>query len=176
MELSEQLKWIKLLILDVDGVLTNGSVILGSNDTEQKCFDIKDGLGIRMLISAGIVVSIITGRKSDAVTRRAAELGIVDLYQGTTHKLRAYDELLEKYDVHDEETAYMGDDLFDIPLMNRVGLPIAVADAVDEVKDIAAYTTRKCGGSGAVREVTDMILKNQDLWNKVVKDLGIYEK
>ncbi|MBN1155752.1 HAD hydrolase family protein [candidate division KSB1 bacterium] len=175
MDLQSRLKTIKMVILDVDGVLTDGSVIYADESFELKIFDIKDGLGIRMLIAGGLIVSIITGRTSAAVARRAGELGIQDVYLGKTRKTEAYAELLGKYGFTGDEVACIGDDLYDIPLLRRVGFPVAVADAVDEVKQVARYITQKAGGRGAVREVSDLILKNQNKWEEILRDFGIHD-
>lgn len=173
MDLQKKFKSIKMVILDVDGVMTDGRVILGDHESELKCFDIKDGLGIKMLISAEVIVAIITGRISEAVTKRASELGIKDVFQGQSTKMDVYLKLLEKYGLKDSEVAYIGDDLLDIPLLRCVGVPIAVADATAEVKRSACYITRNAGGRGAIREISDMILTYQGKWENSLRDLGI---
>lgn len=157
-------KGIKLLILDVDGVLTDGRIILDNNGNEYKEFHVRDGHGIRMLIHAGIKVAIITGRHSRVVERRALELGITEVFQKCLNKKVAYAGLLKKYSLKDCEVAYIGDDIIDAPIMAVVGLPVAVADAADEAKSYALIRTKNQGGRGAVREITDFILKAQGLW------------
>lgn len=157
-------KKIELLILDVDGVLTDGSIILDNAGNEYKAFFVRDGHGIRMLIKSGIRVVIITGRSSNVVERRAAELGITEVYQKCHDKRLAYEELLRKHGLAESAVAYVGDDIVDIPVMKRVGFPVAVADAADEVKEIACMVTKCAGGRGAVREVSDLILKARGLW------------
>lgn len=157
-------KKIKLLVLDVDGVMTDGSIILDNNGNEYKAFHVRDGHGIRMLIEAGITVAIITGRSSKVVVQRAAELGITEVFQKCFDKRVAFKKLLKKYALADTEVAYVGDDIVDLPIMVRVGLPVAVADATAEVKKMACMTTNNQGGRGAVREVTDLILKAKGLW------------
>jgi 3-deoxy-D-manno-octulosonate 8-phosphate phosphatase (KDO 8-P phosphatase) len=157
-------KGIKLLILDVDGVLTDGCIILDNGNNEYKAFHVRDGHGIRMLIHAGIRVAIITGRYSKVVERRAHELGITDVFQKCLKKKAAYAQLLKKYSLKDHEVAYIGDDIIDAPIMTVVGLPIAVADAADEAKKYAVMVTKNRGGKGAVREITDFILKAKGLW------------
>jgi 3-deoxy-D-manno-octulosonate 8-phosphate phosphatase (KDO 8-P phosphatase) len=157
-------KGIKLLILDVDGVLTDGCIILDNGSNEYKAFHVRDGHGIRMLIHAGIKVAIITGRYSKVVQRRAHELGLTDVFQKCLKKKIAYAQLLSKYSLKDHEVAYIGDDIIDAPIMALVGLPVAVADAADEAKDYALMVTRNQGGKGAVREITDFILKAKGLW------------
>lgn len=169
-EIMEKASKIKLLLLDVDGVLTNGGITLDNDGGEMKTFHVRDGHGIKMLSRAGIQVGIITGRSSRVVERRAKELGIKEVYQKCFDKTVAYKEILEKLGLKDEETAYVGDDIVDIPLFVRVGLPIAVADAAADAKLYAIMTTENPGGRGAVREVTDLILKAQGLWNGIIEN------
>ncbi len=164
---SERAKKIKLLILDVDGVLTDGSIILDNKGNEFKRFHVRDGHGVKMLRKAGIRSAIITGRSSDVVLRRAKEIGITDVYQGVFKKSSIYDELLKKYNLRDEEVAFMGDDIVDIELLKRVGLPAVPADADDETKGFAEFISTKEGGRGAVREFIDFILKSAGLWDSV---------
>ena len=161
---------IRMLILDVDGVMTDGGIILDNSGNEVKRFHVRDGHGIKMLGRAGVIVAIVTGRTSKVVERRAAELGIVDVYQSSFSKLAAYRRLLEKYGVVDREVAYVGDDIVDIPVLKRVGLPVAVADATDEAKACARFVTANRGGQGAVREVTDLILKGKGLWDAIIDE------
>ncbi len=168
-ELTGRIKRIKLLIMDVDGVMTDGSVIYNDAGLETKVFDVRDGHGIKMLQRAGIKAAIITSRRSEAVTHRAKNLGIELLYQGAIEKVRAYEDLLQKEGLKQDETAYMGDDIVDIPILKRAGFRVCVPDAVDEVKQTAHYITKKHGGSGAVREVVELILKTQGRWEEAVK-------
>ncbi|MBA4372765.1 MAG: 3-deoxy-manno-octulosonate-8-phosphatase KdsC [Thermodesulfovibrio sp.] len=163
-------KKIELLILDVDGVLTDGSITLDNTGNEYKSFYVRDGHGIRMLIKSGIRVAIITGRVSEVVERRAAELGITEVFQKSHDKRVAYNKLLQKYALADSAVAYVGDDIVDIPVMKRVGLPVAVADAAEEVKEIACMVTKNRGGRGAVREVSDLILKARGLWKALFNE------
>lgn len=160
-------KGIKLLILDVDGVLTDGSIILDNEGNEYKAFHVRDGHGIKMLIHAGIRVAIITGRHSKVVERRAQELGITEVFQKCLNKKVAYAELLRQYSLKDHEVAYVGDDIVDAPIMAVAGLPVAVADAPEETKGFALLVTKNRGGRGAVREVTDFILKARGLWKRM---------
>lgn len=160
-ELKERLKKIKLLILDVDGVLTDGSIVYSSNGEEIKTFNVHDGYGIEILRQEGIPVAIITGRISQIVEKRAKDLKIEDLIQGTIDKVPAAESFARKYNITFEEIAFMGDDLFDIPLLQRVGFSCAPKNARKEVKRIVHYVTKKEGGKGAVREVIDMILEAQ---------------
>ncbi len=162
-------KGIKLLILDVDGVLTDGKIILDSIGTEIKAFNIHDGHGIRLLHDAGIKVAIITGRESKVVEIRAAELGISDLYQKARDKNSVYQSLLEKHNLKDADAAFVGDDLIDIPILKSAGLAVVVSNGVDEAKKYAHMITKKAGGEGAVREVIDFIIKTQGKWEKVIE-------
>jgi len=163
-------KNIKCLILDVDGVLTDGSIILDNEGNEFKSFHVRDGHGIRMLIRAGIRVAMITGRHSKVVERRANELGITEVFQKCFDKRVAYRQLAKKYLLSDREIAYIGDDIVDIPLLQRSGLSITVADADEDTKAIAMMTTKNGGGRGAVREVCDFLLKSKGLWNDIVDE------
>jgi 3-deoxy-D-manno-octulosonate 8-phosphate phosphatase (KDO 8-P phosphatase) len=152
---------IKLLILDVDGVLTDNHVYLDDNGVESKKFNVSDGLGIRLLQEAGVKVALISGRPSPATHYRALQLKIEDVYLGQTHKVEAYDELKRKLNVTDEEIAYLGDDLLDIPVLKKVGFPVCVHNAQPLAKRFARLVTKAKGGEGAVREVADLILKGK---------------
>lgn len=165
--MKECLKNIKLLLLDVDGVLTDGRITYNSDGTETKSFDVKDGHGLKMLQRAGINVGIITGRKSSVVERRAQELGINILYQGALDKLAPFQEILKKYSVREDEIAYVGVDIVDLPILQRVGFSATVADALPEVKARVDYITERAGGKAAVREICDLILKEAGLWDDV---------
>ncbi|MFZ6016997.1 MAG: KdsC family phosphatase [Nitrospirota bacterium] len=169
-ELLEIAKGIKLLILDVDGVLTDGSIILDNEGNEFKSFHVRDGHGIKMLIRAGIQVAIITGRYSKVVERRAHELGITEVFQKCHDKRDAYRELVEKFSLNDSEIAYIGDDIVDISLLKRSGFSVAVRNADDEVKADAMMITRNSGGRGAVREVCDFLLKAKGLWQEIIDE------
>jgi 3-deoxy-D-manno-octulosonate 8-phosphate phosphatase (KDO 8-P phosphatase) len=159
---------IKLLILDVDGVLTDGSIILDNKNNEFKMFHVRDGHGIKMLIQSGIQVALITGRYSQIVRRRAQELGIKEIFQNCHDKTKAYRQLAQKYALHDSEIAYIGDDIVDIPVLRMCGLPITIADADDEVKSFTMMVTKKGGGKGAVRQVCDLLLKAQGFWEDII--------
>jgi len=169
-ELQGIAKDVKLLILDVDGVLTDGSIILDNEGNEFKVFNVRDGHGIKMLVKAGIRVALITGRQSKVVERRARELGITELYQRCHIKTVAFDHIIEKYGLTEKEVAYMGDDIVDIPIFRRVGIPIAVNDATDEARDHAAVVARHRGGRGAVREICEFLLKAKGLWESMTKE------
>ncbi len=164
-ELYARAKKIRLLILDVDGVMTDGKIVLDGDGGEIKSFNVRDGHGIKMAQAAGLTVAIITGRESRVVERRAAELGIREVHQRSRDKLATYDDLKARLGVGDGEAAYVGDDIVDIPVMLRVGLSFAVADSEDYVKDIAHAVTRRGGGAGAVREVIDLLLKARGGWD-----------
>jgi 3-deoxy-D-manno-octulosonate 8-phosphate phosphatase (KDO 8-P phosphatase) len=167
--IEERASHIQLLLMDCDGVLTDGRLLLLENGDEQKTFNVRDGLGITLLHHAGLKSGIISGRKSDAVQRRAKELEIQYVRQGSLHKLRDFDELLTQAAVQNSEVAFIGDDITDIPLMRRSGLAVAVADAVEEALLVAHYVTRARGGFGAVREVVELILKSQSRWADLVR-------
>ncbi len=164
-------KNIKFLILDVDGVMTDGSIILDNTGNEFKRFHVRDGHGIRMLGNAGIKTGIITGRKSKVVDIRAKELGITDVFQKVYKKSEVYKELLRKYNYKDEDVAFMGDDIVDVELLKRAGLSAVPADADEEAKKHADIVMKRDGGRGAVREFTDLILKSSGLWQKVSGEL-----
>ncbi len=161
---------IQLLVCDVDGVLTKGEVFLDNNNLEMKSFNIKDGLGLKLLQQAKVEVAIITGRKSAVVDRRMAELGITHVYQGQSNKIAAFEALLQKLDISTDQVAYVGDDLPDLPLMQRSVLGIAVADAHWFVREKANWVTFNDGGYGAVRDITDLILDAKGLLGTIHQD------
>lgn len=160
---------IKLLIVDVDGVLTDGRIVLDNHGNEHKFFHVRDGHGIKLLQRAGIAVGIVTGRKSEVVNRRAAELGIKHVHQGSKNKMEAYESILKDTGLRDEQVAYVGDDIVDIPVMRRAGFSAAVSDAEDYVKEAAMFVTERPGGRGAVREITDLILRAGGRWDEVTR-------
>jgi 3-deoxy-D-manno-octulosonate 8-phosphate phosphatase (KDO 8-P phosphatase) len=163
-ELKARAKKIKLLILDVDGVMTDGKIVLDGNGNEIKSFNVRDGHGIKMAERAGMTVAIITGRESTVVVRRAAELGIKEVHQKSHDKLATYKDLIARLGVGDDEASFVGDDIVDIPVLSRVGLSFAVFDAEDYVKEAVHMVTKRRGGEGAVREVIDYILKARGDW------------
>jgi len=165
--MEERLKKIRLLLLDVDGVMTDGRIIFDSNGVESKFFNVKDGHGIKMLQRAGIEVGIISGRESKVVANRATELGIERVFQKATDKLSPYLRILADTGFSDDEAAFIGDDLIDIPVLKRVGFAAAPADAVAEVLPYAHFVTRNPGGWGAVREISDMLLRAQGKWDEL---------
>ena len=167
-DLVERAKNIKLLILDCDGVLTDGRILMTAEGDEMKTFDVRDGHGLVMFHRAGLRSAIISGRKSAVVQRRAKELGIAHVYEMAWVKLEPYQEILEAEGLEDRQVCYVGDDVVDIPLLRRAGLAVAVADAVAEVKAHSHYVTSAQGGRGAVREIIELILKAQGKWDDLM--------
>lgn len=159
--------------MDVDGVLTDGRIIFATDGTELKCFDVKDGHGIVLAHRVGLETVIITGRRSAVVERRAEELGIKRVYQKVWDKLAKYEEVRSELGLEDEEIAFVGDDVVDVPLLKKVGLAISVADAHEAAKAEAHYVTHRPGGRGAVREAVEFILKAQGRWAEAVAKYGI---
>jgi 3-deoxy-D-manno-octulosonate 8-phosphate phosphatase, YrbI family len=172
MDTEARARRIKLLVLDVDGVLTGGQVLFGPDGEAMKIFHTHDGLGINAAHRAGVMTAVITGRESEMVRRRAAELSITDVCQGAQDKLAHFKRLLDKHGLTADEAAYAGDDLNDLAVMRLVGLACAVANAVPEVKASAHYVTGCAGGDGAVREIVEFILKAQGKWSAVVEGYG----
>ena len=158
---------VKAIILDVDGVLTDGGLIYGP-EGESKVFNVRDGHALVMARMAGLRTAFLTGRRSDVVKRRAAELKIDALRDGVSRKKEAMRELLKELDVKSSQVCYAGDDLVDLPVLNEIGFPATVADAVDEVKNAAVLITKAPGGRGAVRELVEFILKAKGLWAEMV--------
>jgi 3-deoxy-D-manno-octulosonate 8-phosphate phosphatase (KDO 8-P phosphatase) len=167
--MDDSLAKIRLLLLDVDGILTDGRIHYDTAGGEVKSFDVKDGHGLKLLQRAGFRVGIITGRNSNIVQRRAEELGIEILYQGAKKKLVPYEEILRETGLRDEQVAYMGDDLVDLPILQRVGFSATVADAVAEVRERVDFVASRPGGRGAVREVCEMLLKRTGGWEAVTE-------
>ena len=168
-KVSEIAKKIKLLIVDVDGVLTDGGIYFDDNGVEQKKFDSQDGLGIKLLQLSGIEVAVITARSTKSAAHRLKGLGVEHYYHGILDKSIALEKLIKKLSIDPSESAYVGDDVIDLPVMTRVALPIAVANAQESVKDHALMVTEKSGGNGAVREVCNFLLKSQDKYDALVK-------
>ena len=167
-EVQQRAARIKLLLMDCDGVLTDGRIWIFENGEEQKGFHTRDGLGIDLLHRAGLKSGIISGRVSSAVERRAQGLGIAFVVQGCEDKLGAFGETLAQAGVTPAEVAYVGDDLNDIPLMLKSGLAVAVADAAPETRERAHYVTTAGGGFGAIREIVELILKAQGRWDVLI--------
>ncbi len=168
--LLEKAKRIRLLLLDVDGVLTDGRITYGSAGLEVLSFYVRDGLALKAAQGAGITVGLVTGRKSEAVVRRAEELRLVEVHTGVEDKMHVYRQLLMRYHLEDAEVAYMGDDLPDLPVLRQAGLAISVADAPVEVRSCAHLVTSLPGGKGAVREAVEWLLKSQGIWDQVCAD------
>jgi len=160
-DILKQAKKIKLVIFDVDGVLTDGSLFFGDDGQEYKAFYSRDGLGIKLLQRTGIEVGVITARSSKLVNHRMENLGIKHLYQGRLDKITAFNDLVSKLGVNADETAYVGDDVIDLPVMKKVGLAIAVQDAHPFVKKHAHWITEHNGGRGAARDVCELIMEAQ---------------
>lgn len=167
-DLKQRAQRIQLLLMDCDGVLTDGRMVLLPEKDDIKFFYAQDGLGVKLAGHAGLHTGIITTRASRVLERRVQEMHAHHLYQNAENKLAAYEEILEKEGAPDERVAFIGDDLPDLPVMRRVGLAIAVANAVAEVKAQAHLVTGQPGGRGAVREAIEFILKAQDKWDAVV--------
>ena len=166
-EIRKRAVKIKLLILDVDGVLTDGTLIWHDDGREGKAFHVHDGHGIRLMQRAGIEVALLTGRESKVVDRRAKDLGIDLVVQGSRNKVTDYEKILKKRQLKDLEVAYVGDDIVDVPVLKRVGLAVAVANATAHVHSYCHATTKREGGKGAVREICDFLLRAKGRWNEV---------
>ncbi len=167
--LLSKLSAVRLLAMDVDGVLTCGEIEVNSDGFETKRFHVADGLGIQLCLLAGLQVAWISGRSSEAVSRRAAELNIPHLTMGCANKAKAVAELIGRFTLQPENVAYIGDDLNDLPALSLAGVRFAPSNAISEVKALADMVTERSGGCGAVREVCDVILKAQEKWNGAVE-------
>jgi 3-deoxy-D-manno-octulosonate 8-phosphate phosphatase (KDO 8-P phosphatase) len=168
-ELKERISRIRMMIFDVDGVLTDGQIIYMDDGSEMKEFNAQDGHGIKLLQRAGIDVALISGRACRAVEQRAIGLGIARVYQGAKVKIEAYERLLSDTGLKEHETGFMGDDLIDIPVMRRAGFSAAVPNGAPHIFPYAHYITKASGGRGAAREVCEMILQVQGRWESVMK-------
>jgi len=167
--LKEKIAGVRLMIFDVDGVLTDGKIVYDDQGVESKSFDVRDGHGMKLLMRSGVQVAIITARQSRVVEHRAANLGIELVYQGAKDKLKAFDEILDKLSLAPDQAAYMGDDIIDLPVMKRVGFSATVPEAVEDVLERADYVATRAGGAGAAREVCELILKAQDRWGETIE-------
>lgn len=165
--LKERILSVRLVIFDVDGVLTDGGITIHDDGSESKTFDVKDGHGIKLLQRSGLQAALISGRFCASVEHRAKGLGIEHVYQGIHRKVEAYEKIKAATGLEDRHMAYVGDDLIDIPVMRRVGFAVCVQDAVDHVKPFAHYVTQRPGGKGAAREICELILQVQGLWEGV---------
>ena len=168
-ELIEKAKKIKCLICDVDGVLTNGLIYLDNHGNESKAFHIQDGMGLKLLMSAGIEVAVITTSRNAVIEHRMRQLGITHYFTGQVEKLTAFNELKTRLNLTNEQFAYAGDDLPDLPIIKQVGLGVAGGNAVPQVKEFAVWTTEKIGGNGAVREICDLILHAQNKFEQALE-------
>ena len=169
---SNRAKKIKLLLLDVDGVLTDGRIIYDSKGRDAKFFDVHDGMGVYALKKAGIKTILITAKGSRAIRPRARDMQVEEIFENISPKTEVLDKILKKYKINTYEVCFVGDDLVDLCLMKKVGFPVAVFNAALEIKQAAAYVTLKHGGRGAVREVAELILKSQNKWKEIV---GFYD-
>ncbi|WP_028841207.1 KdsC family phosphatase [Thermodesulfobacterium hveragerdense] len=165
-EILQKARKIKLLLLDVDGVLTDGRIILTSEGEEVKHFNVLDGMGIKLLQKIGVEVAILSSRFSQVTQHRAKELGIIFVFQGELTKLKIYEKIKQEKGLKDEEIAYVGDDWIDLPVLKRVGLAIGVPNGWPPVNEYVHYITNFPGGKGAVREVCDLILKAKGKWEE----------
>ena len=156
------------MLFDVDGVLTDGKILMHADGSESKTFDIKDGTGIVWALRQGLTVGFLSARSSAATAQRAAQLGVTLVHQGVRSKLDTYDQIVDGLILEDDQTAYMGDDLLDLPVLSRVGLATAPADAADEVRSRVHWVTHSKGGSGAARELIEMILRAQGRWEALL--------
>lgn len=163
---------LRFLLMDADGILTDGRISVGPDGAEWKHFHARDGLGIKIAQKAGLGTGLISGRRSEAIERRARELRFDEIHQGVADKLRLFNTLLERRGLEAQEVAYVGDDLVDVQVMTLAGLAFAVPEAPDEVRRVAHYVTRVPGGHGAVREVIEVILKARGLWAAILETYG----
>jgi 3-deoxy-D-manno-octulosonate 8-phosphate phosphatase (KDO 8-P phosphatase) len=159
---------IKLVLFDVDGVLTDGKILLHADGSESKTFDIKDGTAIVWAIKQGLTVGFLSARSSAATAQRAAQLGVTLVHQGVRSKLDTYDQIVDGLMLDDEQAAYMGDDLLDLPVLSRVGLATAPTDAAGDVRDRVHWVSKASGGAGAARELIEMILRAQGRWEPIL--------
>jgi len=166
--MKNRIKKIKVLAMDVDGVLTDGKIIYDKEGQAIKIFDVKDGYGLILLHEAGLKTALISAKAAKPVTRRAKDMKITKVYQNAYPKMHAYKRMLKDLKVKDSQVCFVGDDLPDIPILKRAGFSIAVKNAVSEVKKEADYVTKKCSGNGAVREIVELILQTQGKWKKVL--------
>lgn len=172
MSLEARASGIKLILLDVDGVLTDGTVVMHGDGTESKAFHIRDGAAIVWSMQAGVQIGLLSARSSPATVQRATQLGIRIVAQGVISKPVELDRILAEEGLTDTDVAYMGDDLLDIPVLKRVGLAGAPADAAPEVRDVVDWVSTKGGGRGAVREFIELVLRAQGHWDAIVKDFS----
>lgn len=166
-------KKVKLLLLDVDGVLTDGRIIYDSRGRDSKFFDVHDGLGVYVLHKSGIKTVLITAKSSKTIFPRAKDMRVAEVFADIFPKTAVLEKILKKYGVTLDEVCFVGDDLVDLSLMRKVGLPVAVANGAREIKEAASFVTSRSGGRGAVREVAELILKSQGKWEDILKFYGV---
>jgi 3-deoxy-D-manno-octulosonate 8-phosphate phosphatase (KDO 8-P phosphatase) len=159
---------IKLVLFDVDGVLTDGKILMHADGTESKQFDIKDGTAIVWALRRGLTVGFLSARSSAPTAQRAAQLGVTLVHQGVASKLETYDQIVDELLLENEQVAYMGDDVLDLPVLSRAGLSTAPADAAPDVRERVDWVSRAAGGHGAARELIEMILKSQGKWDGLI--------
>jgi 3-deoxy-D-manno-octulosonate 8-phosphate phosphatase (KDO 8-P phosphatase) len=172
-DLGRRLRKVKLLLLDVDGVLTDGRIVYDSRGCELKFFDVHDGLGVYCLNKAGISTILVTAKSSKVIIPRAKDMRVAEVLGDVFPKSAVLDKIIKKYKVSADEVCFVADDLVDLSLMRKVGLPIAVGNACADIKEAAVYITGHLGGRGAVREVAELILKSQDKWKDILKFYGV---
>lgn len=161
-------KRVKMILMDADGVLTDGKIVFLSGGAEAKMFDSKDGVGIKLAQRAGLKTGVISGRESEALLRRCEELGMDEIHQRVMDKVLAYDEIIARHGLLDEECCFIGDDLVDAPVLKRVGLSVCVADGHPSLEPLVSYVTDRPGGASAVREVIDLVIQAQGKWEEIV--------
>jgi 3-deoxy-D-manno-octulosonate 8-phosphate phosphatase (KDO 8-P phosphatase) len=169
----EKVKKVKLLLLDVDGVLTDGRIIYDSTGRDTRLFDVHDGMGVYLLKKAGIPTILVTAKGSKAIRPRGRDMGVAAIYSDVSPKTVALEKIIKKYKVSADHVCFVGDDLVDLCLMKRVGFPVAVFNACPEIKQAAHYITLRPGGRGAVREVAELIIKAQGYWHEAVKSYDV---
>jgi 3-deoxy-D-manno-octulosonate 8-phosphate phosphatase (KDO 8-P phosphatase) len=157
-----------MILMDADGVLTDGKIVFFSGGNESKAFDSKDGVGIKLAQRAGMKTGVISGRESEALLRRCEELGMDEIHQRVSEKVVSYEEILSRHGLADADCCFIGDDIVDAPILKRVGLPVSVADGHPSLEPLVAYITTRVGGAGAVREVIDYVIQAQGKWDEVV--------
>jgi 3-deoxy-D-manno-octulosonate 8-phosphate phosphatase (KDO 8-P phosphatase) len=172
-DIIDKVRRIKLLLLDVDGVLTDGRIVYDSRERDSKFFDVHDGMGVYLLKKSGIPTILITAKGSRAIGPRARDMQVAFVFENISPKSSILDKILSKYRLKAQQLCFVGDDLVDLCLMKKVGLPIAVANACAEIKKTAAYITHREGGRGAVREVAELILKTQGKWDEAIKSYDV---
>jgi 3-deoxy-D-manno-octulosonate 8-phosphate phosphatase (KDO 8-P phosphatase) len=171
--IRDRMRRVRLVLLDVDGVLTDGGLRFGPRGDEGRRFHVRDGTAIKLALSAGLPVGILSGRRAEAVRHRAEELGLPEIHQGRREKLAAWREILDRRDLADADVAFMGDDVLDLPLLRRAGLAACPSDASAECLDAAHWVATRAGGAGCVRELLEAVLRAQDAWDDAVaREIG----